>query len=66
MRIPIDHEAPFDEQKRFETRARAAHPDRALFPSATALAALGLARGEGRYGKLLPQLAHVHLLVLDD
>jgi DNA replication protein DnaC len=29
-------------------------------------AALGLARGDGRYGKLLRQLARVNLLVLDD
>jgi DNA replication protein DnaC len=29
-------------------------------------AALALARGDGRYGKLLRQLARVHLLVLDD
>jgi DNA replication protein DnaC len=29
-------------------------------------AALGLARGDGRYGKLLRQLAKVNLLVLDD
>ncbi len=118
----IEHEMTLRRQKRFETRARAAHLryatsiedvdyrssrglDRALFLKLIAcdwiaehrnliitgacglgidqkacredlsvlyyrmprlLAAFALARGDGRYGKLLRSLARVRLLILDD
>jgi hypothetical protein len=72
----LEHEMTLRRQKRFETRARAAcalghkacREDLSVlyYRMPRLFAALGLARGDGRYGTLLRQLAKVNLLVLDD
>jgi DNA replication protein DnaC len=67
--IPVPTwQRPGEAQRRRDGRSRACRDNRtALYRRVPQLLeALGLARGDGRYGRMLKNLARVQLLILDD